>query len=72
MGAANVERNVEDAKGSSNAVSNIKTEKGGKEELKIVGELSSRGVLIPRVKLVGLIPFSSDYHFPKIHPPKNN
>ena len=45
--------------------------KGGKLNLECELRVSTRSPP-SSVKLVGLIPFSSDYHAPKTHPPKNN
>jgi len=45
--------------------------KGGKLNIECELRVSSRSPP-SSVKLVGLIPFSSDYHAPKTHPPKNN
>lgn len=50
-----------------------KCDGGGKGDLNLECELWVRARSPPSsVKLVGLIPFSSDYHAPKTHPPKNN
>ena len=45
---------------------------GEKRELGLECMLVSNRGLPSRFSLVGLIPFSSDYHVPKGHPPKNH
>lgn len=45
---------------------------GEKSELSLGCVLMNNRGLASRFSLVGLIPFSSDYHVPRGHPPKNN
>lgn len=60
-------------KKGGNKCENVVNE-GIKVKLNIECELRVRSSSSPAssVQLVGLIPFSSDYHAPKTHPPKNN
>ena len=59
--------------GANPNVRNCENEKGEKREMNLECELRVSTRSSPSsFKLVGLIPFSSDYHAPKTHPPKNN
>ncbi|XP_038984411.1 uncharacterized protein LOC120111426 [Phoenix dactylifera] len=75
MGAKEVEKkHVVEAKGPMKTGANLsagKCDHGGKRKVKLESGLSA-GSIPSRVKLVDMIPLSSDYHAPKTHPPKNN
>jgi len=74
IGAEDVPR--KEARNEMNTDANLssvgKCGDGEKRELRLECMLMSDRGLSSRFSLVGLIPFSSDYHAPKGHPPKNN
>lgn len=57
--------------GANNVVVGINGQ-GGEKAMSLNHELNITRGVSPKVHFGGVVPFSSDYHLPKNHPPKNN